>query len=193
MSRRRHGFEGCEYEDVATNEDSVPTFAFSSSSRRRSSAAFLRSSVTSFRLQAVCQPGCHNVMCQHGTTPPRAVFVKQSGRRTWTGVGTHRWMSARLSSLSSAWSFLIACSFLVFSIRSSHFLVLRPSGRRDRLEAQGCSAYGQHGRWGRAHVHGCRFLDLPCLARESTGGCLRKWAWLNRRDLLARGQWRCGG
>ena len=50
------------------------------------------------------------------------------------GEETHRWISARFSSFSSTCSFLIACSFLVFSIRSSHFLVLRPSGRCVRLD-----------------------------------------------------------
>ena len=65
------------------------TFAFSSSSLRRSSAAFLRSRVTSLRL-----------VVPMGQMPDQVrMFIV--ARMPGAGVETHRWISAAFSSLSS--------------------------------------------------------------------------------------------
>ena len=110
--------------------------------------------------------------------------------------GTHRWISDNFSSFSSAWSFLIACSFLVFSIRSSHFFVFRPSGRSDRLATRRSVSVWQSWSWesgagaGRTRLLPC-WTSMPCLrrARRRSGpaGALRTAQQTLRRQGQERG------
>lgn len=96
---------------VQSNILGVQTVALASSSLCRSSAAFLRSNVISFRL----------------------IRAQNKNRCARGNQGTYRATSAFFSSLSSACNFLIAWSLLVFAIRSSHRLVFTPGWRWDRL------------------------------------------------------------